>query len=282
MGRRPPSRASAWASAWALAAGLTLATPTPVGAQGQTPALLANPTPDDLAAGASAFGMYCARCHGFDGSGGSGPPLTRPRLRRAADTAAILDIIVNGIPGTPMLSAWMLAEIEMSQLAAYVHSLGQRPEEPLPGDPDRGRAVYAASGCAACHIVRGEGSPLGPDLTEIGLLRGAAHLREAILAPAAARPERGVAYEPYVYPAYVLVQAQPNRGPEVVGVLVNEDSFTIQLRDRAGRWHSLRKADLQRLDYDTRTSLMPTYRGKLDDARLNDLVAYLMSLRGRP
>lgn len=265
-----------------LAVVLALASPATASAQGQTPTPLAAPTAADLASGAKVFTMYCARCHGFDGSGGSGPPLARPRLRRAADTAAILDIIVNGIPGTPMPAAWMLSETEMAQLAAHVRSLGQRPEEALPGSPERGRAVYAASGCAACHVVGGEGSAVGPDLTAIGMLRGAAFLRESLLDPAAARPERGVAYEPYAYPAYVVVQAQPQRGPEVVGVLVNEDSFTIQLRDRAGRWQSLRKADLQRLHYDTRTSLMPTYRGKVDEGPLNDLVAYLMTLRGRP
>ncbi|MDH4067044.1 MAG: c-type cytochrome, partial [Acidobacteriota bacterium] len=230
--------------------------------------------------GAKIFKVYCARCHGFDGSGGSGPPLARPTLHRAKDEAAILAIVVDGIPGTPMIGYWMLAESEMSQVAAYVRSLGRRPEDPLPGDPERGRALYENTGCDTCHIINGEGAALGPALTDVGMLRGAAFLRDSLLDPAAARPERGVPYEPYTYPAYVVAQAQPLQGPEVAGVLVNEDSFTIQLRDRAGRLHSLRKADLRTLEYNPRTSLMPSYRGKLDDRQLNDLVAYLMTLRG--
>lgn len=266
---------------WLLTVGLALCGTATADAQGQQPTPLVSPTAADLAAGAKVFTTYCARCHGFDGSGGSGPPLTRPRLRRAADDAAILGILVDGIPGTPMMAAWMLSEPEMAQVAAYVLSLGRRAEEPLPGNADRGRAVYAGAGCAACHIVRGEGVALGPDLTEIGLLRGAAFLRESLIDPAAFHPERAVPYEPYGYPAYVVVQAQPQRGSEVAGVLVNEDSFTLQLRDRAGRWHSLRKDDLRRLDYDLRTSLMPSYGGKLDEAQLGDLVAYLMTLRGK-
>jgi putative heme-binding domain-containing protein len=249
-------------------------------AQGRAPTPLAAPTAADLASGSTVFATYCARCHGFDGNGGSGPPLARPKLRRASDDAAFIDILLHGIPGTAMGAAWMLSEREMAQVTAYARSLGQRPEEPLPGDPGRGRAVYAQNACPTCHIAKGEGTPVGPDLTEIGLLRGAAFLRESLVNPAAARPERSVAYEPYGYPAYVVVRAQPSAGAEVVGVLVNEDSFTIQLRDRTGRWRSLRKADLQRLEYDAAASLMPSYRERLAEGPLNDLVAYLMTLRG--
>ena len=274
------TRAPRLAVRWTLALGLGLLAPAIASAQGQQPTPLANPTPADLAVGARVFTTYCARCHGFDGTGGSGPPLTRPRLRRATDEADILAILVDGIPGTSMPAAWMLSEPEMAQVTAYVRSLGQRPEEPLPGSPERGRAVYSGTGCASCHIVSGEGAAVGPDLTDVGMLRGAAFLRESVIDPAAARPERAVPYEPYGYPAYVIVQAQPQQGPEVAGVLVNEDSFTIQVRDRAGRLHSLRKAGLRSLEYDPRTSLMPAYGGKLDDGQLNDLVAYLMTLRG--
>lgn len=265
---------------WTLAAGLWLCSPSNADAQGQQPTPLANPTAADLASGAKVFTTYCGRCHGFDGTGGSGPPLTRPKLRRAADDTAILDILVNGIPDTSMMAAWMLSEPEMAQVTAYVRALGRRAEETPPGNADRGRAVYASAGCATCHIVRGEGAVLGPELTEIGLLRGAAYLRESLLAPSAARPERPVLYEPYGYPAYVVVVAQPRRGAEVSGVLVNEDSFTLQLRDRTGRWHSLRKTDLSSLAYEPRTSLMPAYGERLTKEQMNDLVAYLMTLRG--
>ena len=78
----------------------------------------------------------------------------------------------------------------------------------------------------------------------------------------------------------VVVVAQPRRGAEVSGVLVNEDSFTLQLRDRTGRWHSLRKTDLSSLAYEPRTSLMPAYGERLTKEQMNDLVAYLMTLRG--
>jgi hypothetical protein len=80
----------------------------------------------------------------------------------------------------------------------------------------------------------------------------------------------------------VQVRARPRRGDEVVGVRVNEDTFTIQLRDKTGRLLSFRKADLQQLAFEPETSVMPSYRGQLDDTQLNDLVAYLMTRTGRP
>jgi cytochrome c oxidase cbb3-type subunit III len=248
-------------------------------AQGPVLTPIENPTAADLDGGAKTYTTYCARCHGVDGSGGMGPPLARPRLRRASDEGAIVDILMVGIPGTAMMGAWSLSESEILRLAAYVRSLGQRPAEALPGDPARGQAIYARVGCATCHIVDGEGSGLGPDLTDVGTQRGAAFLRESLLDPGAARPVRPVPYEPYAYPAYVVVRAQPRGGAEVLGVRVNEDAFTVQLRGPDGRLHSFRKADLQYLRPEPATSLMPSYRDTLDGGEIDDLVAYLIMRR---
>ena len=186
-------------------------------AQAPVPGPLESPTAADLASGAKVFEKYCGRCHGFDGSGGVGPPLTRPRLRRAADESGVLDILVNGIPGTSMQAAWSLSERETQQVAAYVTSLGSRPSEPLPGDPSRGRDVYAKAGCAACHLVDGAGTSVGPDLSDIGSKRGAAFLRQSLVEPSAARPERAVPYEPYGYPAYEVVRVRTRTAPPSKG-----------------------------------------------------------------
>jgi putative heme-binding domain-containing protein len=249
-------------------------------AQAPAPAPLKRATAADLKGGAHVYSTYCARCHGIDGTGGMGPPLARPRLRRARDEAAIIGILVDGVPGTAMMAAWSLSEREMRQVAAYVRSLGRRPPEPLPGDPTKGQAVYARLGCAACHIIDGAGAGIGPELTDIGRQRGAPFLRESVLDPVASRPERPVPYEPYAFPAYVVVRVRPRGGAEVVGVRLNEDAFTIQLRDQLGRVHSFRKADLERLQPEPETSLMPSYRDQLGGTELDDLVAYLMTRQG--
>ena len=44
---------------------------------------------------------------------------------------------------------------------------------------------------------------------------------------------------------FLYVSAVPLSGAAVRGIRVNEDSFTIQLRDAAGRYHSFRKSELK-------------------------------------
>ena len=228
----------------------------------------ASPTTDDLARGKRIYVAQCALCHGIEGVGGRGPSLNLPSLRRASDTAAIARIIQNGIPGTDMPGFWNLSENEARLVAEYVRTLGRREEVKLAGDPAKGKAVFEAQGCTACHIVRGQGGNLGPVLTEVGAARGAAHLREAIVDPGAKVPEN-----------WLAIVATTHDGKTVRGVRVNEDSFTIQLRDARGRFHSFRKAKLKELKKESGVSTMPSYK-TLPTAELDDLVAYLASLRG--
>jgi cytochrome c oxidase cbb3-type subunit III len=247
------------------------------------PQPIANPRPDQLARGKRLFESQCARCHGISGTGGFGPNLVRPKLRRAPDDEALVRVIQDGIANTAMPGDWSLTEAEVPLVAAYVRSLGSRPSETLPGDPARGKALYEGKGgCAACHIVRGVGSGIGPELTEIGELRGAAYLREALLDPGKTLPDRPVPYEPNAYSGYLLVRAVDGAGRELLGYRLNEDSFTIQLQDAGNRLLSLRKADLRALDKQFGRSPMPGYRGVFKPGEADDLVAYLAGLRGEP
>jgi cytochrome c1 len=63
-------------------------------------------------------------------------------------------------------------------------------------------------------------------------------------------------------------------------VRANEDSFTIQLRDASNRFHSFRKQEITELKKEAGVSSMPSYKTTLTDAEIEDLVAYLASLRG--
>jgi len=60
---------------------------------------------------------------------------------------------------------------------------------------------------------------------------------------------------------------------------MNEDTYSIQIRDLSGNLYSYWKHDLTALEeHDDRTP-MPSVRGRLSDHDLNDLVAYLVALR---
>jgi len=247
----------------------------------EPPKPLEAPTSDDVAAGRKLFDAQCTRCHGREGSGGAGPGLRRPKLRRAPDEAALVSVVRDGIRGTSMPANFQLTDRELVRVAAYVRTLGRLPSEVPPGSPERGRGLFTGrGGCPACHIVGGTGQGLGPDLSEIGLLRGPDHLAASLLDPGAELPLRAVGYEPGGYAAYLLVKARLADGVTVQGYRVNEDTFTIQLREASGRLRSLRKADLASLEKLPGQSPMPSYKGVFSPAELQDLVAYLASLKG--
>ena len=222
----------------------------------------------DLLQGEKLFSVHCVRCHGPKGEGGRGPMLTRARLNRAPDDAALLRVLTDGIRGTEMPGADALSDREVRQVAAYVRSLGKVALKPVPGDAVHGAEVYRGKGCAGCHSVHGEGGVAGPDLSGIGESRSAAYLRESLLNPGAAVPE-----------GYLLVTVTPKAGERVTGVRVNEDSFSIQVRDNAGRTYSLWKSDVAQIEKQKGKSAMPSFQGQLSETELTDVVAYLASLK---
>jgi putative heme-binding domain-containing protein len=223
----------------------------------------------DLIRGEKLFQVHCALCHGLKGEGGRGPILTRAKLSRAPDDTTLLKILDDGIPGTEMPGAGTMSDREMRQTAAYVRALGKVALKPVPGDALRGAEIYHGKGnCAACHSVHGEGGVAGPDLSAIGNSRSAVYLRESIVNPGAAVPE-----------GYLLVTVVSNSGERVTGMRVNEDSFSIQIRDNSGRSYSFWKKDLAQLERQRGKSPMPSYQGQLADGELTDLVAYLASLK---
>jgi cytochrome c oxidase cbb3-type subunit 3 len=227
------------------------------------------PGVSDLAAGKQTFDAQCAWCHGNDGDGGMGPNL-HGRLRHATTHSSIVEIITNGIPGTDMPGFRSpLTERTIRQTATYVQSLSRASARPGPGNAQRGATLYQSNGCGSCHVVDGRGGILGPELTSIGGRRGPAYLKDAVVKPAASHP-----------PGYLVVRAVPNSGPEVRGIRVNEDVFWIHIRDASGTVHTFQKSELSRLDRELEGTLMPSYSARLQPAELDDLVAYLTTLRG--
>jgi putative heme-binding domain-containing protein len=224
----------------------------------------------DAAAGKPIFERYCAPCHGISGGGGRGPRLNRPRLPHAPTDAALRAVITDGIaPGMP--DAWYLSDEEIANVAAHIRTLGKTQSEIVPGDAARGASVYAKSGCSACHIHAGQGTGFGPDLTDIGERRNATYIRQVISNPASSLPD-----------GFLMVTVITSTGKSINGIRLNEDSFTIQLKDATGRIYSFRKRDLKELKKETGQTPMPSFEKILSPADLQDLVAFLAASRETP
>ncbi|MCZ6642610.1 MAG: c-type cytochrome [Gammaproteobacteria bacterium] len=228
----------------------------------------------DLAEGQKLFRVHCARCHGMQGKGGEGANLNRAKLKHVSDDEMLIEIISSGIPGTGMPATRSPGEKGIQQIAGYVRSLGRLPTETAPGNAELGRVVYETKGgCPVCHIINGNGRGIGPELSDVGQRRGLAYLTESLLAPDATQPSR------QGYARYLAVRLKTASGP-VEGMRINEDAFSIQIRDLSGTIHSFDKREIERLDKIFGHSLMPEYRVVLTEDELADVVSYLMSLKG--
>ena len=223
----------------------------------------------ESAQGRQIFESQCALCHGQTGGGGRGPALNRPKLERAPDDDALRKLISEGQGDMP--GAWQLHEDEVASVAKYVRSLGALPAEIVPGDAARGAHIYASSGCPSCHMVSGRGEGFGPELTAVGSRRSAAFLRQTIQKPASTLSD-----------GFLYVSAVPASGAAVRGIRINEDSFTIQLRAAGGKYYSFRKSELKDLQRLRGETPMPSYESRIPRTELDDLVAYLASLKGTP
>ena len=240
-------------------------------ASGQSP--LDDLTDGDLVDGERLFRIHCARCHGMEGGGGEGSNLARARLKYAPDDEALIGVISSGIPGTGMPAIWTLDSDQATRVAGYVRTLGQLEEEAMPGDPVRGSQVYQTNGgCPACHIISGAGKGIGPELTYVGDQRGLDYLRQSLTDPAETQSQTS-GYKDYLT---VRIQSADN---SIEGLRIDEDAFSVIVRDVSGTVHSFRKEDLVEYDKVFTHSLMPGYAGALDERDLDDVVSYLMSLR---
>jgi cytochrome c oxidase cbb3-type subunit 3 len=223
----------------------------------------------DLADGKATFRSNCAFCHGLTGGGGRGPALNLGRFLHGSTDDDIKGVIQSGVPGTTMPS-FDFEKDELTHLVAYVRSLSgtsSQHDAPVAGDPIRGRKVYESSGCSGCHRIAGEGSVFGPELTRIGAGRSAAYIRESIVNPSADIPED-----------YTGVTVVTRDGKRVTGVRVNEDTFSVQLRDASQNFRMFQKDEVQQVIRETK-SLMPVYNS-LTNEDLQNLLAYLDALRG--
>jgi putative heme-binding domain-containing protein len=77
---------------------------------------------------------------------------------------------------------------------------------------------------------------------------------------------------------YRAVQIVTKAGQSTAGIRLNEDDVSIQLRDRDGNLRSFFKDNLKEIRRD-KPSLMPAYGATLNKKELEDVVAYLSSLR---
>jgi len=232
-------------------------------------------TPSDIEEGGRQYRLNCITCHGPDGNLVTGIDLGHGKFRRASTDDDLINTILNGVPGTGMPAFEMILP-RAQVIVAYLRSLAAEPsgvsQAAKSGDRARGKAIFesASAGCTNCHRVRGVGGTSGPDLSEIGLAKRSIEIETAIVKPG---PGKGLENRP--------VRVVRKDGTVVNGLLLNEDTFTVEITDSSGHPTLFQRADLSEFRF-LDQSLMPSYQGKLNSQELADVIAYLVSLKGAP
>ena len=136
------------------------------------------------------------------------------------------------------------------------------------------------AGARRCHIISGEGGGVGPELSRVGAMRGPSYLRTTLLTPGTILPKEAGAMERGRWTQYLFVHVVTKDGHSVEGTRVSEDSFSIVIKDATGHFHSFKKLDVEKIEKIPGKSVMPSFKDTLSASQLDDLVAYLASLKG--
>jgi len=223
----------------------------------------------DIENGGRLYLANCTVCHGPEGDQIPGVDLGHGKFLRAADDEDIEQIIIKGVPGTGMPSH-DFTEQQAESIVAYLRSLATAGRGTLPGgNAARGKSIFEGKGeCLQCHAVKGNGSRLGPDLSDIGLIRRTSQLEESLVDPNAE-----------ILPENRTVHVVTKSGEEIKGRLLNADTLAVLLLDDKERLRYFPKADLREYSL-AKDSPMASYKGKLSNQELADVVSYLSSLKG--
>ena len=230
------------------------------------------------------FRSNCAFCHGLGAQGGGrGPDLTRAQKHHGNTDAELFHNIHDGIAGTAMPAATNggigvgMSDEEIWQVITYIRSVEKKASAAETGGAAHGKELfYGSAGCGTCHMVNGKGGRLGPDLSSTGASRSVEYLTESLrnpskrLAEGISEPLKDFSQE---YETVTVVTAD---GTKLQGIVLNEDSFTVQMLDTREQLHAFEKSKL-RSYVKTRESLMPAYDAKaLPEKELKDIIAFLL------
>jgi cytochrome c oxidase cbb3-type subunit 3 len=185
--------------------------------------------------GASLFRGNCSPCHGLGGRGGGrGPDLTSGRWTHGSTDSAISRTITQGVPGTEM-PANGFEDSEVWAIIAYLRSLAPPKRPIVSGDAGNGKKIFFGSaGCSNCHMVKGSGGRLGPDLSRVAAARSISYLIDSIRQPdkelsTGMRDPTDHYGLPLIYDTVTVVLAN---GARITGVARNEDTFSYNSSSR--------------------------------------------------
>ena len=220
-------------------------------------------------AGQKRFRQLCSSCHGRDGEGGQGegqgPNLMNSWEVRRAKDGQLFSAVKNGVKGTAM-PPFPLPDQQIWELVSFVRSLNAPANSvSVPGNPATGEAVFfGKGGCSGCHMIRGRGGYLGPDLSNVGATRRLSELRDSILNPKQI-PSEG--YRPLVL--------RVSGGRQLRAVAKHYSNWSIQALDENGALHLLHGPSIADAVLQSKTWMPADIGQHLSATEIDDVLAFL-------
>lgn len=224
----------------------------------------------DIENGSRIYARQCAMCHGQNGDQVANVNLQRQQFRGFRSDEDLQDIIRNGVPAAGM-PGFPLNVSDLNSIIAFIRAgFDAEGEAVRIGNAARGREIFTAQNCVACHRVEGVGAAgPGPDLSDIGAIRQPSSLQHALLDPTGSMI-------PINRPVHIVT----DDGRAIDGRRLNEDTWTVQVLANTGQLVSLDKSTLREYRI-SQTSPMPSYDDRLNPEEISHLVAYLLTLVGQ-
>lgn len=136
------------------------------------------------------------------------------------------------------------------------------------GNPEAGAQVFESATCSDCHIVQGQGTNFGPELSKIGDKLSKAGLYESILDPSAG-----------VSPDFQLVHLSLGTSEEVSGFVLDESGGSVTLRMEGGSVAAFPAAEIVERRKSSVSAMPDDLQEQMSVDDLVDLVEYLSRLR---
>ena len=219
--------------------------------------------PETIAAGKEIFVTMCSLCHGPNGEGGRGPNLIGGRNVRQATHKELFNSIKNGIGGDmPPLN---LPDEKIWQITAFVRSLSSPAYlQQVPGDPEAGKIVFDRLDCLDCHMLRGQGGYLAPDLSSVGGIRNLNQIREGLLEPNTRFTE-----------GFLPIRVTTRDGQKISGVAKNHSNYSFQIIDKEGNLFLFPSHELQEVEFLEKSWMPDDYKKLLSEEAIQNLLAFL-------
>jgi putative heme-binding domain-containing protein len=231
--------------------------------------------------GATVYSQNCTACHGASGGAGEiGPAIVSGEQADRRNDAQILATIRSGVAGTPMPAfAGKIADDDILRLGAYLHAQrGTAIDNPTPGDVAQGEQIFFGKGaCGACHMVRGRGGLTAPDLSNIAGSRKTVSIADALTKPEHHIYGDGGSHLASLPPMDTWLPAHVTtaQGKSFNGVLLNEDSYSVQIMGDDQQLHLFDRSGLRRFVVEPKSRMPTDYDKKLTPDEFRNLLAFL-------